>query len=383
MLEETVTLLKTWTTNCYDYGKNFDELFDLCLEDLDPKASTGLGAMSLLGATIGVALGWNGVVYDSARVDLFRSHVRARLHNPREADPILVFVKPEPHKLEKIREERYRIISAVGLIDTMVDRIQFRWLQEAVLANVGKTGVAIGWSPYNGGYRLLTTRFQGEKVLCADRSTWDWTMQGWLLLLVKDIIKELSLGAPQEWRDWVDIRWEVLFRDAEFGFRSGERVRQNTWGVMKSGCYLTIFINSVAQICMHSLACRRLRIDPEWAYFYAIGDDTIQRPMGNLTEYLAELEACGAIIKEWKVSKTVEFAGHVMRGLYLRPTYTDKHVFKLMSANDEQLAAMLQAYQAAYVMDDGMWDWLSRTIARVAPALSRTRARALTLVVGD
>lgn len=326
----------------------------------------------MYGSDVGTALKYDPVEgFDPERVQILKGFVRDRLQRPEGADPILVFVKPEPHKREKVLDERWRLISAVGIIDTMADRVMLGWLQRRVLCTVGRTPVLIGWSPYQGGYRLLTTRFSGMKALAADRSSWDWTVAGWLLLMVKDLIHRLAVEAPPFWHQWLDARWAALFRDAVFGFRSGERVQQSGWGVMKSGCYLTIWINSVCQMILHSAACMRLSIDPDWGRFFCMGDDTLQSVMGDVDAYLDQLRALGAVIKETNISDELEFCGHVMKDLTVRPVYRSKHVFKVLNCPPEILPEVLGAYQWAYADDPEMWRWLRSILSVVAPDMLR------------
>lgn len=383
-----IELFGIWKTDCTVYGNDgwFEDLFEVSLEDLNPRASTGLGPLSYYGSEIGQALGYDVITgqYDPERVALLRELTRERLGAPGEADPILVFVKDEPNKIAKVREGRCRIISAVGLIDTMADRIMFRWLQRAALTTVGRTPVMVGWSPYQGGYRYLSKLYGGLEVLCADKSNWDWTVRGWLLLVVRDIIHGLAVEAPPEWHSWVDARWTVLFRDAVFGFRTGERVQQAGWGVMKSGCYLTIWINSLCQCILHHIACTRLGLEPHWQEYICMGDDTAQRSYGDDNEaYLEELRKLGATIKETKLIKGgVEFCGHEVVDGKCLPAYKLKHLFKLAHCPVDILGQVLGAYQMAYAFDRVMWERLTRWLVRVAPQYSRPWEECLKLVKG-
>lgn len=383
MLDRMEVLFADWKVNGYDFGVDgwIDEQFDRALLDLDPRASVGLCAMDRWGATIGEALGWDPfhARFCESRVGMLRAFVKMRIQQVDNPDPILVFIKPEPHKRTKIDEGRYRLISAVSLIDTMVDRCMFGWLQRSVLANVSRTPVLVGWSPYQGGYRLITSRFPGL-ALCSDKSSWDWTMPGWLLLALKDLLVRLPVGAPAWWLTWVEERWKALFRDAVFGFRSGERIRQPGWGIMKSGCYLTLVLNSLSQCIIHDLACARLGLEPFWTEFFCVGDDVIQRPLPDVQAYLRVLSDLGSKVKEWIISREKEFCGHRMCGTYLVPAYTPKHVFKVITAPTKDLAQLLASYQWAYAMDEGMWNWLTRELVRLAPGLALNRPQALAML---
>lgn len=385
-MEEIEQVLAPWRTNGYVIGEEgwFEEEFERALNDLDPKASVGLSIMRAYGSDVGTALGWDAVsqTYDPNRVWVLREATRARMRAPEAPDDILVFIKPEPHKLEKIKDERFRLISAVSLVDTMVDRIMFGWLHRAVMSSVGQTPCLIGWTPYNGGYRYLTYRHAGEEVLCIDKSSWDWTVPGWLLVMVRELIEALCPGAPQWWREWFRRRWISLFRDAIFQFQNGVRVQQPGWGVMKSGCYLTILINCLGQMILHALACMRLGIPFDWMWFHCVGDDTAQRPVKDLRAYIAIMENLGFVIKEMMQGKEFEFCGHRIASGRCVPAYTGKHVFKILTAPEAMLPDILAAYQWAYAHDDKVWDWLSRLLLGIAPSKFRDRWTCLKMLRG-
>ena len=70
-------------------------------------------------------------------------------------DPIKVFVKQEPHKMSKIKQERYRLISGVSLVDTLVDRLLLQWLAQNVVEHVGETPSRIMISSIVGNFKLI------------------------------------------------------------------------------------------------------------------------------------------------------------------------------------------------------------------------------------
>lgn len=352
--------------------KWFDKEFSLALQDLDPEASVGFGPMAMYGCDVKTALKYDPITgYDPERVNILRHWVKLRLEQPEEADPILCFIKPEPHSDKKLREGRLRIISAVGFVDTMVDRVQFGWLHRAVMNSLGKTPVLVGWNPYKGGYRYLTARYCGRPALAVDKSGWDWTVQGWLLVVLRDLVRSLAIRAPEKWHDWVFRRWRQLFRNAILGTRDGLRVQQDGWGVMKSGCYLTLILNSVGQMLLHATASMRLGIPYDWPLFHCMGDDTLQQVVPDVEAYFAELRKLGAIVKEHKISSVLEFCGHEISGFTLKPVYRSKHAFKITQCSYDKLPELLAAFQLIYAHDPEMWEWVSKELAVIAPAYYR------------
>lgn len=379
-------LFRDWKTNCenMEFENWFDIEFEEALKDLRPDASTGFGPMARYGADIKTALKWDPMEgFDPERVETLKGFVRLRLSEPSSPDPILVFIKSEPHKIKKLQEGRARLISAVGLVDTMTDRVMFGWLARKVLSTLGKNPVMIGWSPYQGGFRWLAHLFAGSEVMCIDKSGWDWTVSDWMLWLVRDLLHRLAIDAPSWWHKWLDERWAALFRDAVFGFRSGLRVKQPGWGVMKSGCYLTILINSILQCVLHYIVCLRLGEEPDWRLFKTMGDDTVQKLVRDIVRYLEEMRKLGPLVKDCSVQEDIEFCGHVFNVKGCVPAYVGKHIHYLRTCHPKVLPLVLESYQMAYALDERMWTWLSKNLARVAPARYRRRLECLRQVLGN
>lgn len=347
-------------------------------------SSVGHSAMNRYGTTIKQVLlakpGLVGHDFDMNRVEIFKQLVKHRLANPLEADDIKVFIKPEPHKMSKLRENRFRLISAVSLTDTMVDRVMFGWLMRKALKNVGNTPCLLGWSPLAGGYRLLLETFSRTRGL--DKTAWDWTVQGWVLRAIRDIIKELAVCASDAWKEWVDTRWEVLFRDAVFQFSDGERVKQPGWGVMKSGCYLTILINSIGQMLYHAIALIELGKPVDYVPFVTIGDDVTLEDFPEFPEYERILKKYGALLKPSEVEEDkVEFAGFVAsreNGGSCWPEYWQKHCF-VMTHVSSSLPELLQSYLILYNFQPEKREWIKRQLVRIDPGkvISDYSARAI------
>lgn len=266
------------------------------------------------------------------------------------ADPIKLFIKQEPHKVSKIQEGRYRLISAISLVDQVVDRVLFGPLTERVLSTVGQTPCMVGWSPVAaGGYRSMSARLRG-KILCADKSAWDWTVTGWMTDLLRQLILNLSLERGGEWERAVNTRFQVLFRDALFQFPDGEQAGQRVDGIMKSGWLLTIVGNSVWQVALH-FAVQVERGRPAFESLpFAMGDDTVQELPAEHNQYL-ELLGRYCLLKP-KVLDFVEFCGFEMAGDWVRPSYQDKHRFLLRHLSENEAAETLESYQYLYAYDE-------------------------------
>nr|UGO57330.1 MAG: hypothetical protein 1 [Riboviria sp.] len=289
------------------------------------------------------------------------------------SDDIKVFVKPEPHKTSKLEEGRYRLISAVSLIDTLVDRVLFGWLQRKALLTVGKTPCFCGWSPIRGGWRYLRDRFLNYKVYCLDKSSWDWTVQEYLIKLWYNFIIHLAMDHRPWWRQAVKSRFTALFRDAVFQFSDGTRVAQGAPGIMKSGCFLTLLLNSVGQSFVHYLVMLRLGESPLLYQPITMGDDTVQKFFEFMEAYLKELTKLGVKVKYTKERRWVEFCGFTITNDSCTPSYWEKHLFNLCHG---ELAEKLASYQIMYANEPRMAHFLHTIASRFIPELGLSSVEA-------
>lgn len=339
------------------------------MDELDNDSTPGYCQLKDFGTTNGEILGWDGLNYDVERVDLVRTIVRSRfdrlLAGKLEADDLKVFVKQEAHKLKKLQEGRVRLISAVSLIDTFIDRILFGWLGRRVLDTAGRTPCLVGWSPVRGGWVQLNDRFKNAPVVCIDKEAWDWTVPGYLVDMWEDVLQELAVGAAPWWRELVNRRFTMLFEKPVFQFEDGTRVRQTVRGVMKSGCYLTIILNSLSQSLLHYLTNERLGKPMAKHQPYTIGDDTVQDSFPELREYVETMEKLGPKLKGAKVQHFVEFAGFAFDGKVCWPAYWQKHLFNL--AHSKQLGDVLRSYQYLYVHEPVMYKFVVDVAREVDP----------------
>nr|UXX19097.1 RNA-dependent RNA polymerase [Jilin luteo-like virus 2] len=353
------------------------DTFDRCVDGLDMDSVPGYCELARLGSTNGQALKWNGVECDPERLRYFRGLVEQRIgqleRGDEAADDIKLFIKQEPHKIAKLTEGRYRLISAVSVVDSMVDRMLFSEMHDLALASACLTPSAVGWSPIRGGYRLVRARFPG-RVLCADKSCWDWTVSGWMVDMAKELFKRLCLNPTERWCSLVDARFDMLFKKAVFRVSDGSRYPQLDEGLMKSGCYLTILMNTVLQSIVHLVASARSGEEP--GDLLAMGDDTIQSVPRDLDAYLEALKGLGVLVKP-KVLDYVEFAGFEFTEHRCVPAYEDKHRFQLEHLDEEFAVDTLTAYQLLYAhhpMLDEIRELLSfrcPSAVRSAPTIRR------------
>lgn len=312
------------------------------------------------GTTIGQIFGWDGMKVDPERYRLVLNVVKTRynqlLQGVRISDPINVFVKREPHKISKLEAEAYRLISGVSLVDSLVDRILFGWILRRMLSTVGKNPSMVGWSPVRGGWKFLKQYFAGKTLACLDKSSWDWTVQEWMIQAFMEFVLSLPVQPPDWWRHMVEMRFVELFYKARYRFKDGTEVVQNEWGIQKSGSLLTILMNTVLQFILH------LVVDPtdEQVKIKIMGDDTVQEVPDDIQNYVSEVRKLGPRIKEVKVMDWIEFAGFNQYEQTCIPAYWKKHLFILKYA--ENPIQTLQSYQILYSHDPVMFAFVEREL---------------------
>lgn len=266
-----------------------------------------------------------------------------------DSDPIRVFIKPEPHKVSKIEEGRLRIISSVSAVDTMIDRMLYTDLSEAIVLHHYRTNFMIGWTPIKLGIVTLRTKLAlTTRYLNVDKSAFDWTVPWWLIEELRKYVLALAVGNGNEWNQVHNARFHCLFDKPVFEFSDGTVVQQQLPGVMKSGCYLTIILNSIGQVLIHSLI--EYALEKEFELPICVGDDTVQAATDD-QRYLIAMEQLGFALKP-QVSDKIMFAGVIAEGPYAYlPEYVEKNMFNLAHVKDEDLGPMLASLQYLYYHD--------------------------------
>nr|UGO57288.1 MAG: hypothetical protein 2 [Riboviria sp.] len=348
---------------------DWETAFFDALDDLDPKSTPGYCTFAQYGTTIGEILGYDETAVgpdnpsgytNGTQVESLKQYVLERMRILDETehlifDPIKVFIKKEPHKVKKIQEERYRIISAVSMVDTMIDRILFReffaWMKTK------NWPCYYGYVPVIGGYRTPKRLFHGKGVKSSDKQSWDWTAQEWVFLAIMWTMKNKAIfGTSEEEEQWFRVthkRFTALYRHAVFQFADGHKIAQKKWGIQKSGCYGTLAFNSLSQFFLELRANEHL--SPKTPLM-CVGDDVLVEDDGrDVGEYIKALQDCGCIVKDVVVSsaqETFEFCGfEYHRDRMPTPAYRAKHLFALAHCKLGLEAETLASYQLLYAHD--------------------------------
>lgn len=303
-----------------------------------------------MGSTVGSVFGWDGCSVDETKVMIVKGIVKTRfmqlVNGEAIADPIHLFIKREPHKLQKIEEGRLRLISGVSLTDALIDRMIFGKFFERALGSLGQTHALLGWTPLQGGRHILMHEFP-HGVTSVDKSAWDWSVPEWMVQMFLDVTLELMDDEPDFVKDVIKLRFKLLFELAEFS-DGNKVVKQSVVGIMKSGCYLTLMMNTMGQIILWFMCCERLGWDPNCGMPWSFGDDTIQDSNFDIPAYVDALKAFGFTPKVSPTAAHIEFVGFLMDYEKVIPAYWRKHLFCLAYLDESVATETLDAYQQLY-----------------------------------
>lgn len=188
-------------------------------------------------------------------------------------DPVRVFVKNEPHSIEKLNKGRYRIICSVSLLDELVDRVLFDKQNKTEIENweICPSKPGIGFST-NDQLEAVHQMFQGNKrgsdtLLFSDMSAYDWKQKEYMFRMDLDFRYSKLVGLKKDKETWLRIasaRYELVV-DKVWALSNGKLFRQSHPGILPSGWANTSATNSRGRVLM-ALICGS-------TYAVAMGDD--------------------------------------------------------------------------------------------------------------
>lgn len=272
-------------------------------------------------------------------------------------DPVRIFVKQEPHNIEKIKAGRFRLISSVSIVDQLVERLLFS-LQNKTEIEVwedipSKPGIGLtDESLHSVQAQARKMLERGGEIAEADISGWDWSVQSWELLgeaYMRVKLAGLSSNLPhngeppitygEPFSEIVFARYHCLGLSV-FGLSDGELYAQKLPGIQLSGSYTTSSSNSRMRV----LAARL--IGARWAM--AMGDDCLEQMVPGAAGRYAAL---GHVVKDYQKASlnSFTFCSHHFTmtdaGSRFEPLNWGKTFYRLLSqkANSEMDACMLLA----------------------------------------
>lgn len=201
---------------------------------------------------------------------------RVRIDN-NLVDPVRVFVKNEPHKIEKIREGRVRLIMSVSLTDKVIEMLISKHLCKLEIQNwrtiPSKPG--IGFSDEDNAYVFNDIVDSGLEMYSSDVSGWDWGVKEWQILDEAESLIKLASNPSSDWMHLLKMKAH-LEAESVYQFSDGVMVAPLFKGIVNSGKLRTSRGNSWMRVRLADLVGSRKTI--------AAGDDCIESRVDNAAE---------------------------------------------------------------------------------------------------
>lgn len=334
---------------------NFDskEKFMDSLKRLDMNSSPGYPYCKLA-ATNREYLGFNGLFMDEDKVNMLWHDVRSIFEGVDVDFMLRVFIKPEPHTIDKINEGRFRLIMASPLCYQIVWHMLFDSLNDLEIEKTydipSQQGLILPMGEWKHFLRQWKSRGYDTGL---DKRAWDWTAPYWLIEMELEFRLRMGRGSRmEEWHVLAVKMYRMMFAESKLILSDGSVYHQTVPGVMKSGCVNTISANSHMQVMIHILACwdQGISIHP---LPVCCGDDTLQRMEQaiDLTSYAKY----GALVKT--ASAGLEFVGHEFLQEGPIPIYHEKHLCKALSVPDDILPDYIDSMCRMYCKNRVMFDF--------------------------
>jgi len=293
-----------------------------------------------------------------------------------------IFGKGEPTKVAKLDAGMMRIIMGFPLHKTVKHQVLFKNLLNAAMENWTTSPVKYGFSPGNPGNieNLVKTLGLG-KVFGSDKKNWDYMFFSWIF----DICEEIVVGLLVQSNDTTDEEHAIIVEDIRQAFRevatdcqyrcTNGKVFQSAYdGIMKTGWFLTIFINSVAQLVVDVMAKVRMgqtdsQIQSPQMAIIVGGDDVLQKfsVEFNLDHYMAAAMQVGIKMEPFEVHDSmngVEFFSNellVRDGVWIfLPQRFTKHIAHLATSKRSELAGSLNSHMTNHCWDGKKYNFFKK-----------------------
>jgi hypothetical protein len=291
--------------------KEWSESIDVLKAELKPEASPGVphAKVAKRNDCFVSAMGerFNDIVLDrierilATSLSTLKTMTRKERMDENLMDPVRVFVKNEPHSIEKISTGRVRLIMSVSLTDKMIEMLLCRHLTKLEVQNwrliPSKPG--IGFTEENSACVYNDVMFSGLPMSYADISGWDWGVKQWQVL---DAAIATILLASQKSPVFEHLMVAKAYLETEsiYQFSDGVLVQPLFKGIVNSGKFRTSRDNSFMRVRIADLIGSRKTI--------AAGDDSVEN---TVEDAAAKYLKYGIRCKEYlPVQNSFEFCSH-------------------------------------------------------------------------
>lgn len=220
-------------------------------------------------------------------------------------DPVRVFVKNEPHKYDKIRTRRFRIISSVSLVDQIVERVLYAHCTKTEIKKYKDIPSQPGMGfvhEDNLEFYSKCVNEAGHLLASTDCKGFDWTVEAWELRA--EALLTLRLHAQS-----VSLKYRKLLLNRNICVSrkifqtSGGQLYEAEDGIQPSGRFVTSFGNSHIRVID--------AVSTGTDFVRAMGDDTVEKAIGTFDEASRLYLKVGKILREYELfDGTFEFCSH-------------------------------------------------------------------------
>ena len=237
-------------------------------------------------------------------LELLRRLTPSQLVSAGLMDPLRPIVKNEPHKLQKMREGRYRLVICISVVDEIIDRLLFTTHSTALVGQFAETYSAIGVGfDEDKTAKLVSNVFDRIADSCpiahSDVSHWEYCCQEEDFDEFAEITIQCTNAPSAAYEKLVRGRCVLLSRGV-YVLEDGDLWEQIQPGVNKSGGYQTSRFNTVTR-------ARKSRMVGSVAQMCA-GDDCVERVVVGAERRYAKL---GVAVRSYTVSADdFDFCSH-------------------------------------------------------------------------
>lgn len=217
-------------------------------------------------------------------------------------DPMKVFVKNEPHKISKIHQGRYRLISGVSCVDSLIERLLYRMQNSREIREwetvPSKPGMGLNDESMEVIHGIVSKQMEKGPLFETDISAWDWSVQGWMLTMEAEIRIEIAKVSHDSVYAQCLLKRARIVSMKVFALSNGKMISQTVPAIQASGSYNTSGGNSRMRVAVAVLLL------VEW--IIAMGDDAIETGVPSGDGELA-YKRLGLPVKMYKQCLNGEF----------------------------------------------------------------------------
>lgn len=308
---------------------------------------------------------------------------------------VRIFVKPEPHKIEKIQKGNLRLIWALPIEYQMLHRTFFGPSLAAELRNYRDTPTKVGMSWLYGGAHVIYHSIDdgSAKIADEDKKGWDISASASEIGTDRDVRWRLCLNPNEVFKFGFDQCYETLL-SSYLIFSDGTVLEQVEPGIVRSGSLITISGNSRMQVILKVMYCEEHcgGYDDGKHRAIAIGDDTLARFHGiDEKHYVEWLASRGYKCKQIEIGPMKErsFCSHkfVKHGSTVVPVPTnwEKHRYSLSikeRSRHSYLAEQLFSLMLEYCFVPEVFKELQETLSSIKPEFAYSAAYFQNMMVG-